>query len=878
MKKQKFRSRFKPFDTQVSIGIATLSLILLILILAYSIKEAREQDRVRQFGERHAAIASTAAAGIEDTIAGVGESLGVFSRFDMADRVDSLSASESLQVLHETMKGKVRFVAITDNEDEIVAIWPENPEIANYISYELTGDIWPKESIQGVSLSHLIRLPKTEEAVNDFESAVILRVEHYNSSADHAGAILAVLSLDAVIDRYAGPLKKGGSVDNWLFSNDGLVMVHSDSKVIGNNLEILSGESSEVGRWREFFSSGTPGYEDFIILDGRGDLNRTIIAIAPVTIYGNQWTIALVTPYSIVVELMRKVFLNIFMGAMGLITLLVISGASVGYVARRQMKLEDTLKRLKEREDWQSKLVRQTKTVEGIIEGSPVPTLVIGNDHRIMFWNKALAELTGSESRDMVGTDRHSLQFYKEKRPLMADIIVDGNLEKLDSYYGKKQIQKSGTVKDAYEAYDHFENLNGKNRYLYFLAAPIYDGEGNLIAAIETLQDITLEKELELNLKEYAETIQNELEANIILREEIEGLYSYLQFIIDSLPEKILDINADGIIKYISKENVEGKKKIQGTHFVDFVSPENRELVFNKWEDMKKGYSRPFQMEVTDRKGSRRLLLLTPRSIPGTDRVLLVQQDITEIRQLQKTIFDNEKLAALGHLSAGIAHELRNALSSIKMSLQVLERRMGPTGNDLKRFQIAQREVEHLSQLVRDVLLYAKPAEPEKEISELETILEHSLAMLEKELTEKRIIVMKKYEENLPPVDVDQGMITQAILNIILNAVDSMDEGGRLDILAKQSNDDPEFVLLEIRDNGCGIEEEFMSSLFNPFFSRKKYGTGLGLAQAKKIMDVHQGRIEIFSAVGEGTRVLMAIPASKSRISRAGINAGEREG
>lgn len=856
------RSRFRPFDTQVSIGIAVVALIILILILSYTMRHARELDRVRQFGDRHVAIAGTAAAGIEDSIHGVRQVLKVFSRFMGSEGPDYPAVIENLAILYESIKGTVRVVALLDGEGEIIAQWPETPEQDGLVMASWVGCLLAPESPREMLPCPFVRFPGPDEA--SAESSIIIRVERQDDLGNHLGVIAAVLSLDAVMDRYAGSLVQAKSVDNWLFADDGTIIIHSDPHFIGRNMEALSGEPGESRRWQAFFMSRAPGYEDFIIRSARGDVERMLVAIAPVVTEEARWALALVTPYRAVVELMRKVFLNIAMGSIGLIILLIVAGVAVGYVVRRQMKWDETLKRLKEREEWQSQLVRETKTVEGIIEGSPVPTMVIGNDHRIMFWNKALAELTGYDSRDMVGTDRHYLPLYKVKRPLIADIIVDGNLEILDTYYGKKQIQKSETVKDAYEAYDYYENLGGKNRYLYFLAAPIRDEKGDIIAAIETLQDITREKELEFSLKEYAETIQNELEANIRLREEIEGLYTYLQFIIDALPERILDINGDGIINYVSRESMAGHKSLKGTHFSDFVNPESRDLVLGKWEAMKRGDFRAFQMEATARDGSRRLLLMTPRPIPGTDRVLLVQQDITEIRQLQKAIFDNEKLAALGHLSAGIAHELRNALSSIKMSLQVLERRMEPTGNDLKRFQIAQREVEHLSQLVRDVLLFAKPAELEREPAPLETILEHSMLMVEKELTDKKIIVSRSYGEDLPPVDVDQGMMAQALINILINAVDAMGEGGLLTIRTKTSPQEPGFVILEIEDEGCGIEEEHMSSLFNPFFSRKKYGTGLGLAQVKKIMDVHGGRIEIFSASGKGTRVVMVIPASQS--------------
>ncbi|OPL16397.1 MAG: hypothetical protein AVO39_05965 [delta proteobacterium MLS_D] len=862
----KLRSRFKPFDMQVSVAIATLSLVFLILLMAYAVKHAREQDRVRQFAERHTAIACTVAAGIEDTINGVRDQLSIFSRFVVMNNEDQAFLEENMRVLMESTQRAVRAVGMVNAEGDMLALWP-----SRQVDNEDAGNKWVRyfrdpAICEKITENPLVRFRKAgENAAGYAESAIGIRLPRYNEYGHCQGALLALLSLDVLLDRYTGPLRLGKSTENWLFAQDGTIMVHANPYVIGREAEVLIGEPEDEARWRAFLMSDEGAWGEFVIQDCRGEVVEVIVAVAPIRVGTDRLTIALITPYSVVVELMHKVFFNITAGAVGLIILLIVAGLSVGVVVTRQMRWEETKKRLQEREEWQSQLVREKKTVEGIIEGSPIPTMVIGKDHRIILWNRALAELTGYDSKDMIGTDRHYLPLYQKMRPLIADIIVDGNLGALDDYYGTKQVQKSKTVRDAYEAYDHFDNLGGKDRHLYFLAAPIYDEKGNIIAAIETLQDITREKELERSLTEYAETLQKELNANIKLREEIEGLYSYMQLIIDTLPEKIFDIDEEGIINYVSRENIADKKPIKGTHFLDFVDPENREFVLARWEDGKRGVFKPYQLEVTARDGSRRLLLITPRRIPGTRRVLLVQQDITEIRKLEKAIFDTEKLAALGHLSAGIAHELRNALSSIKMSLQILERRMGPEGNDLKRFKIAQREVEHLSQLVRDVLLYAKPADPEKEPTSVASIMEHSLAMVEKELIDKRITIQRHYDDDLPPIDVDPGMFSQSLLNLLLNAVDAVDEGGSITVSSSRSTDDHDSVTIEIADNGCGIDEASMSSLFNPFFSRKKYGTGLGLAQVKKIMDVHGGRIEIFSTSGEGTRIVLNLPVSERK-------------
>jgi two-component system sensor histidine kinase HydH len=287
--------------------------------------------------------------------------------------------------------------------------------------------------------------------------------------------------------------------------------------------------------------------------------------------------------------------------------------------------------------------------------------------------------------------------------------------------------------------------------------------------------------------------------------------------------------------------------------------------MLTKWEEVKKGVHKPFEIEATTRYGWKRNLLITTAPIHGTDRYLLVQRDITEYKNLEKKFYDSQKLAAVGQLSAGIAHEVRNPLSSIKMSLQILEKRLNPTGNDLKRFKIAEKEVEHLEKIVNDILIYAKPSEPERKQADISAFLESSLSMVEKELSEKKIDVQFQNEKGIPPVNIDSAILKQAFLNIYLNAIDAMEEGGRLSIRARLVTNGHKHVLIEIEDNGYGIDEEDMPHLFNPFFTRKKYGTGLGLTQVKKFIDLHHGSIEVLSRKGEGTKVVVTLPLEENK-------------
>jgi PAS domain S-box-containing protein len=406
--------------------------------------------------------------------------------------------------------------------------------------------------------------------------------------------------------------------------------------------------------------------------------------------------------------------------------------------------------------------------------------------------------------------------------------------------------------------------MGGRSRHLYFLAAPIYDEKGEIMAAIETLQDVSREEEMAANLKEYAETLQDELSENVRLRQEIEAVYNYLRSIVDSSPDTLFDLNRDGIINYVSGNLKTAKgsvfKEGMGKPFTEFVAPEHRELALAVWEDVKRGIYQPFEIEVTEKDGSKRNLLITPRPVEGTDRYVFVQRDVTEFKNLEKKFYESQKLAAIGQLSAGIAHEVRNPLSSIKMSLQILEKRMQPEGNDLKRFRIAQREVEHLEELVNDVLIYARPASPRKEPSDIRRIVENAIALAERLLTDKNIHVQTDFDEAPPLLDVDSAMLEQAFLNIYRNAVDAMEMDGILRTTVRRSGDNLAHLQITIEDNGCGIDAADLPHVFNPFFSKKKYGTGLGMTQVKKIIDLNMGSIEISSKKEDGTRVMVTFP------------------
>ncbi|MBN2284794.1 MAG: PAS domain S-box protein [Deltaproteobacteria bacterium] len=1002
----------------ISIWITTSVIILLIILLALTVNHAREKAIIEQFSRQQATIAAGAAAGIEDMVAGIERIIVILSKLPTVEQIECEETIRSIQTAYDDLDGKVEFIVRLDGNGDISCGYPpafiDVAAFENFSGHPFFANIRESREfyVGEFSLSGAAGMLPEWGSV----PMTAIAVPSVDRNGEFVGATLAALSLKTIVKRYVAPAAEKGVYDFWIVDGAGTIIFHSNPVLVGKNVENISTLREPV--FEEIAGGTGLGYGGYVVSKGMGDIRRSIVAYAPMRIGSLQWSFVMVTPYKAVIAIVRKAFINIMLGAAGLIVVVIITGTTIARAGARRLRLHEELKRLQEREEWQGKLLREKKTVEGIIEGSPVPTFVIDKEHRVILWNRACAELTGSSARDMIGTDRHYIPFYREKRPLIADIIVDydhevlqkyygakkivqsdivegayeakdyfenlngkdrylyflaapiydekgevtaaiesiqdisyeeemarnlrefadsierekktvegivegspiptfvidkhhtiifwnkacaeltgydaaqmigtgkhylpfyrekrpviadfiidGNVAGLDQYYGSKKVRKSEVVRGAYEARDFFANLGGRDRHLYFLAAPIYDDKGNITAAVETLQDISREKEMSEHLREYADNLQKELKENIKLRKEIEELYNYLQSIIDSLPDKIFDLSGEGIINFVSRDiKRDGgiSKEIKGMHFTEFVDPQHRDYVITKWNDAKNGIFKPYELEVTARDGTRRDLLISPRPVKGTDRYVLVQRDITELKDLEKKYYESQKLAAVGQLSAGIAHEVRNPLSSIKMSLQILEKRMNPQGNDMKRFRIAQREVEHLEKLVNDVLVFARPAEPRKELSDVRGIMEHALAMVEKALTDKRIKLHQRYDDGIPLMNVDPAMMEQALINLYHNAVDAMEENGKLLISAKMSGKNRNRLKIEIEDNGCGIDEADLPHLFNPFFTKKKYGTGLGLSQVSKIIDQHQGTTEILSKKGEGTRFIITLPIEGS--------------
>jgi len=235
-----------------------------------------------------------------------------------------------------------------------------------------------------------------------------------------------------------------------------------------------------------------------------------------------------------------------------------------------------------------------------------------------------------------------------------------------------------------------------------------------------------------------------------------------------------------------------------------------------------------------------------------------IQKTTADLRKTEAQLVRSEKLAALGQLAAGIAHEIRNPLTSINILIHSLRERLPSENSQQEDLKVIEEEIHRMNEIVDQFLRFAKPASPLLEKTDVLSIFEETLQLLRPQIEKQRIVVEKEFQA-LPMIQMDPEQMKQAMLNLLLNAIQAMPEGGQL-TLKGQNSKDGQWIHLSIEDSGMGISPEDIDKLFDPFFSTKEGGIGLGLSITHRIIDQHHGKIEVENAPEKGTIFTVWLP------------------
>lgn len=424
-----------------------------------------------------------------------------------------------------------------------------------------------------------------------------------------------------------------------------------------------------------------------------------------------------------------------------------------------------------------------------IIDSDPVPTLVINAEHKVTHWNKACALVTGVLPETIIGTDRHRLAFYPDERPIMADLMVSGDIAHLELLY-KGKLRRSTVTSDAVEAESFFPQFGDSGRWLFFTAAPLRDLAGKIIGAIETLQDVTERRKAEEGLRRY----QADLEQ-------------------------------------------------------------------------------------------------------------LVAERTAQLSDAKDQLLQSEKLASIGQLAAGVAHEINNPIGFVFSNIGTLEGYLkslfavidayeagaSKSGDpvvlagiralcekvdlaflrdDIPSLMDESKEgISRVKRIVQDLKDFSRvDCSQEWQWVNLHHGIDSTANIVANEIRYKADVI-KEYGE-LPEVECLPSQLNQVFMNLLVNSAHAMGEArGRITIRTGCAGDK---VWLEFSDTGSGIPEDIRQKIFDPFFTTKAVGkgTGLGLSLSYGIIQKHHGQIEVRSEVGKGSTFRITLPVKQAVVGK----------
>jgi two-component system sensor histidine kinase PilS (NtrC family) len=348
--------------------------------------------------------------------------------------------------------------------------------------------------------------------------------------------------------------------------------------------------------------------------------------------------------------------------------------------------------------------------------------------------------------------------------------------------------------------------------------------------------------------------------------------------IIESVDTGILTINLRGQIKSFNR----AAEEITGYSFAE-VEDKNIVDLFPEYGDLLENihtggypYSQQSRVEMYIESHEKKPLTLgcsVSFLNDGTGKRIgdiLVFQDLTAIKKMELILEKNRRLAFIGEMAAGLAHEMRNPLASISGSIQVLHKSLPLNETDERLMQIILRGKDQLESFMRDFLLLSRPTPGIPEMIKITDIIEDILESI-RYLPDWRddIQVIKSLQDHLPFIRANKTEIRQLIWNVLMNAIQSMPNGGRVTIETGKDTTDisaGQFLEIKISDNGQGIMENDLGKIFEPFYTTREKGTGLGLAIVNRIVEGHAGKIKVDSRSGEGTTFTIWLPCLQEEV------------
>jgi len=340
---------------------------------------------------------------------------------------------------------------------------------------------------------------------------------------------------------------------------------------------------------------------------------------------------------------------------------------------------------------------------------------------------------------------------------------------------------------------------------------------------------------------------------------------SYTQHVVDSMANGLISLDTEGKIMTMNRQahhilDVPQQYPVEGKALMDVMTIHDFEL-FQALGGGEQVIEREFRCTTASQ--TTLPLSLSASTLKDDEGnqlgTVLLFRDLSDVKALQEQIKRAERLASLGKLAAGVAHEIRNPLGALKGFLQYFQRKLTLQDQDKTYLTVMMKEVDRLNSVISNLLDFARPKDPVPEPCDIGDLIHHVLTLTESDFQSKEIDISLNIAEDLPQVRLDRDQMTQVLLNILLNAIQVMESGGQITIGADIRAETHQLELT-VSDDGKGIPADDLPRIFDPFFTTKKQGAGLGLAIAHTIIESHHGEITVESEEGKGSTFRIRLP------------------
>lgn len=393
------------------------------------------------------------------------------------------------------------------------------------------------------------------------------------------------------------------------------------------------------------------------------------------------------------------------------------------------------------------------------------------------------------------------------------------------------------------------------------VATAIKAGE-KIIGSVMVVRDVTVKKKMEKELKEYSEHLEKMIEDGT---KEIKETKDYLQSLLENANDVIYTLNRDGTFTYLNQKIEEwGYKKDEliGQSIFSILTAQHKGKRFNK--SIKDGIKQIYEVEIFNKNGEVRSIVIS--SSPLRDKngeiigLLGIARDITERKRIQHQMNRTEKLAAIGQLATGIAHEINNPLGGMQNCVRTLNTDGDDEDVRQRYLPLLEKGLNRIESVIRNLLDFAKEHQFEFSTHNLDEIITETLKLVDYKIRERNLELKLDLNTNSKKFTLDYNHLQQVFLNVIINAIQAItDSGGILTIKSMEERDE---LIVAISDTGIGIPQENLGRIFDPFFTTKDVGTGtgLGLSVSYGIIERLGGRIEVQSEINRGTTFTITIP------------------